>query len=169
MSLRFGPLYPACPQEDTIVQSILVIHSTLDDSVRDRIRAMELNADLRDFQLHHTYFFTPSDATALSLMKPQEFLAHNEFALTRRFHQLIASTNPDLVVLHTGVAFYIAPFTVLSIFETLKRTNPGRTFAIQKGHMYTNVIASEGPAVSRNVRQIFDQTPEVQDVVDRLF
>lgn len=151
------------------MRSILVIHTTQDDSVLDRIRTMELNPDLRDVTLHHTFFFTPEDSAALCLLKPQEFLEHNEYALVRRFHQLIASSNADIIVLHTGVAFYIAPFTVLSIFETLKNINPARTFAIQRGQMYSNVVAAEGPAITRKVAQIFSTTPELEELAHLLF
>ena len=151
------------------MRSILVIHTTQDESVHDRIRAMELNPDLRDLRIYHTFLFTPADADALRLVSPHEFLEHHEFALTRRFHLNIACANPDLVVLDTGVGFCIAPYTVLSIIETLKKTNPRRTFAIQKGQMYFNVLAAEGATLSRKVHQLFNETPELQDLVERLF
>jgi len=155
------------------VRSVLVIHSTQDESVDDRIRAMANDPELKNVSWHHTYFILRGDGEAFSSMRPPEFLEQNQDVILRRFSDLAESANPDLIVLHTGVAFYIAPSTVLSIMHSLKQKFPGPTFAIQKGRMFSNVLTSRDHNVRYEVNfavnRIFDQSPEVQQFVDGLF
>jgi hypothetical protein len=152
-----------------MIHRILITHSTQDPAVDDRIAAIAKNPALANNEFHHTYFITPQDEEALSIQRPQDFLRENEPRLALKFEREIEINSIDLLVLHSGVAFYIAPQTVLSIFETLKDKHPQLKLGLQKGFFLDQVLNSEGPAFANRLDTIFDQAPEIQSIIKLLF
>ncbi len=151
------------------MQRILVVHSTQDSGVDNRIELMARNPQLSGFDFQHAYFILPSDEDALRIMKPRELLENNQRVIGLRLQEQIDSFAPDLVVLHTGIAFYIATQVVLRIFDRLKRDNPQLVFALQKGTMYDQVAPTLGSDFISIIELTFAKTPDVQAIVDRMF
>jgi hypothetical protein len=72
-----------------IMRRILVIHSTSDQGVDDRIAAMAKKPELAECEFHHLTFIRPEDAEELSQLKPSEFLRLNESKIFQRIEAQI--------------------------------------------------------------------------------
>jgi hypothetical protein len=151
------------------MRRILVIHSTSDPGVDDRIAAMAKNPELVECEFHHLTFIRPEDAEELSQLKPSEFLRHNESKIFQRIEAQIKAEKPEMVVLHSGVAFSIAPQTVISIFSMLKSRHPQLKFAIQENVILNHLLESQGGHFTRQIDEIFDRGPEIKNIVKLMF
>jgi hypothetical protein len=147
------------------MRRILVVHSTSDPSVDDRISAMAWKPELAEYELHHATFIRPEDAEELSRQKPSEFLHSNELKILRRLEREIEAKKPELVVLHSGLAFSIAPQTILSIFSELKRSHPEMEFGIQENAVLDEMLAR----FPRQIDAVFDRGPEIKNIVKFMF
>ena len=147
------------------MRRILVVHSTSDPAVDDRISAMAKKSELAGYELHHATFFRPEDEHELSQIKPSEFLRRNELRILSRLDRQIAATKSDLIILHSGIAFSIAPETILSIFSELKTKHPERKFGIQRNVIFDDMLVR----FPRQIEGIFDQSPEITNLVKAMF
>jgi archaellum biogenesis protein FlaJ (TadC family) len=151
---------------------ILVIHSTSDSNVDDRIVRMAAKPELTAYEFKHIYFFLPEYAQEIeksSKIRPGEFLDQYQSRILQRMTQQIEFTQPEMIVLHTGIAFTMAPIAVLNILSGLKSRFPQLKFAIQEGKVLEGTLSAEGPRFADQVRQIFDRSPETQDILKHMF
>jgi hypothetical protein len=151
------------------MRQILVIHSTSDPGVDDRIAAMAKKPELAECEFHHATFIRPVDADELSRLKPSEFLQLNESKLFQRIEAQIKAEKPEMVVLHSGIVFSIAPQTVISIFSMLKSRHPQLKFAIQQNVILNHLLESQGSHFTRQIDEIFDRDPEIENIVKFMF
>lgn len=151
------------------MRRILVVHSTSDPGVDDRIAAMAKKPELAECEFHHATFIRPEDAEELSRLKPSEFLRQNEPKLFRRINGQIEAEKPEMVVLHSGIAFSIAPQTVMSIFSELKGSHPQLTFGIQENATFDRVLESQGFLFALKIDEIFDRGSEIKNLVKLMF
>ena len=155
------------------MRRILVIPSTSDSGVEDRIARMAAKPELAVYEFQHIYFFLPEYAQELELptssIKPGEFLDQNQLRILQRMTQQVEITHAEMIVMHTGIAFTMAPLAVLNIISKLKSRFPQMKFAIQEGPALESTLAAEGPRFTDQVRQIFDRSPETQEILKYMF
>jgi hypothetical protein len=163
------PLQLSRPKGGMIMRRILVVHSTSDPAVDDRISAMAKKPELAECEFRHATFIRPEDGEELSRLKPSQFLQLNELRIFRRIELEIEATKPELVVLHSGVAFSIAPQTVMSIFSALKDIHPQLKFGIQENVILDHLIESQGIRFTRQIDEVFDRGPEIKNIVKLMF
>jgi hypothetical protein len=147
------------------MRRILVVHSTSDPAVDDRISAMAKRPELAEYELHHATFIRPEDEAELSQVKPSEFLRRNELRILSRLDRQIQSTKSDLIILHSGIAFSIAPEAILSIFSELKTKHPQLKFGIQQNVIFDDMLVR----FPSQIEKIFDRSPEITDLVKVMF
>jgi hypothetical protein len=151
------------------MREVLVIHSTSDLAVDDRITAMAKKPELAGCHLSHAYFILPQDGPAMRDIKPGEFLKQNRGRIVERFAKQIEETKSELVVLHSGIAFWMAPQTVLDIFMILRRRFPDLKFGIQDNSLRTSVIEEQGRLFQHEIEQLFDFSSETTDLIKLMF
>jgi hypothetical protein len=154
------------------MRRILVIHSTSDSSVDDRIARMAAKPELAAYEFHHIYFFLPEFAREMEFdtrIKPGEFLDQNQLRILQRMTRQIETTQAEMIVLHTGIAFTIAPLAVLNILAELKSRFPQLRFAIQEGPALEGMLSAESTRFGDQVQRIFDRSPETQNILKHMF
>lgn len=151
------------------MQRILVVHSTSDPGVDDRIAAMVKKPELAGYELHHAYFIRPEDGPELSRLKPSEFLSQNEMRILGRIEREINATKSELVVLHSGIALSIAPQSVMTIFSELKSRQPQLRFAIQQNALLDQLLESQSSHFASQIDEIFDRGPQISNLVKLMF
>jgi hypothetical protein len=151
------------------MRRILVVHSTSDPGVDDRIAAMAKKPELAECEFHHETFIRPEDEEELSQLKPSEFLQRNEPKIFQRIEARVKAEKPEMVVLHSGVAFSIAPQTVMSIFSMLKSRHPQLKFAVQENVILNHLLESQGGYFTRQIDEIFDRSPEIKNIINLMF
>lgn len=152
--------------------NVLLLHSVDDDSAQSRIRAIEARPGLEDYRFHHLFIFTPEDGEAMMRepsLKPSELLERNQEAIFGRLADWIGNFKPDLFLLHTGVAFTVAPDVILSVVSRLRRQFPALNFGIQEGFAFRQTVNAEGPSFAYRIDQMFTRSPELTDLMAKLF
>ncbi len=148
------------------MRRILVIHSTSDPGVEDRIARMAAKPELAAYQFQHIYFFLPEYARQAERdmrVRPGEFLEENQASIRQRMTRQIEVTEPEMIVVHNGIAFTMAPMAVLNIISELKARFPQMKFAMQDGPALADTL------FANQIQQIFDLSPETQEIVKSMF
>ena len=151
------------------MRRILVIHTTRDGAVDDRIEAISKRPALADYTFHHAFIFVKGDISGLGDLKPSEFIQQNVLKIFNRLHQELQSTSPDVVLLHTGLAFSFAPQAIVSIFSRLKEENQQVRFGIQGGSVFDKVLAMEGIEFADRVFRLFDFGDDIEGLAKLVF
>jgi hypothetical protein len=157
-------LDPESPQT-----TILILHSTPDDSTTRRIATMDIRAEKLGFRLHHLTVITHEYATENDEnLKPKEWIMKNQGELWRRISTAISISHPQYFFLHTGVAFMIAPLTILEVIADLREQYPAMTFGIQQSVMLKMTL-DEKPSIAAEIEEMFDHSEDTEKLVAALF
>lgn len=128
---------------------ILIINSFPDSVTDDRIKAMSVSQRLKTFSLFHTY----ANLTTTQYKEEVDILVS-------RFKLDIEKYNPELIILHTGAAFYDMPENLIDSLSIIKQAFP-----------HINIAYQNNPLPEYNLENysFFNKTEKYRKIVDKIF
>ncbi len=139
-----------------MAQRILVLQSVLDGATLHRKKRMDQSPFLQGYMFRHFYVLRNVRQPTLDQADLFERLATD-----------IADFKPDIVIVHTGLAFRYFPKQIIATLRSIKTKFPNLRIAIQQHHSKLSERLSVQEIA--HLEDIFDDSDEARDLINNIF